>query len=563
MVCTVLQEWNPESTRQQTWKVIRNWLTWCYTNNCFCPADKERALDYEHNVAPYISSPGAANGGLPENDRGVFRVLPDRLSRPTHVLVAARMSRFYGKDLYHFCHMGKEESVYAHALNSCMTHFRPDFRLLFDNCPIYDSGLHIRKLGLGYTFPGLVQQGQEGEAISECDPYVKAFAWRGAMGAQPLAEGLGVNIWGLLTMASLLESSDLHPKGSSDFARNVLGQILQHAPVSATPGNMVPIRSFNVHSGKPQYLVIPPLATRPEHFLRPVQDENFASSGELTYCREKHGLLPEDMMHCANLIGTASFLKCDYLNVAPAILKGCYQLMPKRRYPIVKMSSDGGSGDNGDTLRGDIYIENARARIRWLRDHAGSEEDCDFESVETDCSGWESALREHSLIVLPMVCRPCAAVWVEEVGGKVGLIVPAIDAPAGSSNCVNFDYDGWRYKVLHEEGGYLFRNPVKVLKDLVSVGTVLWLAPLSPAWMSLQVNMPGQIHPDERASYAIRVRVATPALTDPNKEKVYVSYLLRSKKGVGATTSKTIEVDPWELIPKESGGFNVVPVLLS
>jgi hypothetical protein len=75
--------------------------------------------------------------------------------------------------------------------------------------------------------------------------------------------------------------------------------------------------------------------------------------------------------------------------------------------------------------------------------------------------------------------------------------------------------------------------------------------------------MPAQIQPDERASYAIRVRVATPALSDPNKEKVYVSYLLRSKKGVGATTSKTIEVDPWELIPKESGGFNVVPVLLS
>ena len=536
---------------------------WCYFNNCFCPADKERALDYVHNLAPYITSPGAPNGGLPENDRGVFRVLPDRLSRPSHVLVAARVSRFYGKDLYHFCHMGKEESVYAHALNSCMTHFRPDFRLLFDNCPIYDSGLHIRKLGLANTLPGLVQLNHEPGASSECDAYVRAFAWRGATGAQPMSEGLGVNIWGVLVMASLLESSDLHPKGSSDFARNVLGQILQHAPVSATPGNMIPIRSFNVHSGKPQYLVIPPLATRPEHFLRPVHDENFASSGELTYCREKHGLLPEDMMHCANLIGTATFLKCDYLEVTPAILRGSYQLMPKRRYPVLKLSPDGDSGWDGDTLRGTIYIENARARIQWVRDCMGSSSDCDFESVETDCSGWESVLKEHSLVVLPMVCRPCAAVWVDEADGKIGLIVPAIEVPAGSSNCVNFDHENWRYKVLHEEGEYLFQNPVKILKGLVCVGTVLWLAPLSPSWSSLQNNIPGQIQPDERASYAIRVRVATPASAAPNREKLYVSYLVRSKRGVGATTSNTIEVDPWELMPKDTPGFNVVPVLVS
>jgi hypothetical protein len=294
-----------------------------------------------------------------------------------------------------------------------------------------------------------------------------------------------------------------------------------------------------------------------------VHDENFASSGELTYCREKHGLLPEDMMHCANLIGTATFLKCDYLEVTPVILKGSYQLMPKRRYPVLKLSPDGDTGYDGDTLQGSIYIENARARIQWVRNCMGAFSECDFESVETDCSGWESVLKEHSLVILPMVCRPCAAVWVAEVNGKVGLIVPAVDVPAGSSNCANFDHDNWRYKVLHDEGEYLFQNPVKVLKGLVSIGTVLWLAPLSPSWTSLQHSMPGQIQPDERASYAIRVRVATPASASPNKEKLYVSYLLRSKRGVGATTSNTIEVDPWELIPKETPGFNVVPVLVS
>ena len=135
-----------------------------------------------------------------------------------------------------------------------------------------------------------------------------------------VSEGLGVNIWGLLAMVSLLGTSDLHPRGSCEFALRALTQILRHAPVSATPGNMILIRSFNVDSGKPKYLHLPTLIARPEHFLRPKTDENFAQVGDLTYCRDKDGFLPEDMMHCANVVGKAMFLKCKVKEVTPDVL---------------------------------------------------------------------------------------------------------------------------------------------------------------------------------------------------------------------------------------------------
>ena len=133
-------------------------------------------------------------------------------------------------------------------------------------------------------------------------------------------------------------AADLHPRGSSEFARKVLVQVLRHAPASATPGNMVPIRCFNVDTGKPQYLQIPDAYTRPEHFLRPVTDENFATSGELTYCRGKDGFLPDDMLHCANVVSTAMFLRCKVRDLTTDTLRGYYQLMPKRWYPLAQFS---------------------------------------------------------------------------------------------------------------------------------------------------------------------------------------------------------------------------------
>ena len=551
------QTWSAGASGHNTWKVIREWLLWCYANHCFCPADRERSLDYVYNVAAYVSSPGSASGGLPDVDSGVFRVAPDRLSKPVHWLVASRVAKVYGKDLFHFCHMGKEESVYAHALYSCMTHFRADFRLLFDNCPLYDTGFHLRKLGLEDHFPGLCAGAQGGEPSPECDPYVRAFSWKGSGGA-PVSEGLGINIWGALVMASLIESSDLHPKGSSDFARNVLSQVLLHAPVCATPGNIIPIRGFNVHSGKPLYMMVPTSSMRPEHFLRPVTDENFGQTGELTYCRERLGLLPEDMMHCGNLLGMASFLKCGYLEVPASVIRCSYHLVPRRRYPVWRPSSEGAS-----EMFGDIYVENSNVHLRCFRKFNEDATPADQATIRLGPMEWEVKLREQSLIILPMICRPCAAAWMGDDGTTIGLISPAVAPVAGDSLCVNFDHIHWRYTVICSGSTDVRAStPLDTLKSLIPIGTSLWVVPGSETWVSLEHKMSPNIPARDKSRYAIRVRLNVPPSANADKLKLYVSYLECHRSGVGSKIPRTISVNPWELVPEGSQGLQCVSVLL-
>ena len=550
------QTWETGGSRYHSWRILRDWLIWCHTNNCFCPADRERSLDYAYNVAPYVSSPGSGIGGLHELDQGVFRVAPDRGSRAVHWTVASRVSKVYGKDLYHFCHMGKEDSVYAHALNSCMTHFRPDFRLLFDNCPLYDTARHVRRLGLEGLLPGLCAGADGVEPVTECDPYVRGFAWKN--NGCVLSEGLGINLWGVLVVASLLESSDLHPAGSGNFARNVLGQILTHAPVCVTPGNVIPLRNYNVHSGKPQFLIVPASASRPEHFLRPVTDENFATSGELTYCRAKFGLLPEDVMHCANVMGVASFLKCDYLEVTASLLRGPYHLVPRRRYPVWRRGQLGG----GDEAGGDIVVENGSIQIRWTPFDAGAPSLSGWECVHVGVLDWEAKLRELSLIVLPMISRPCAAVWMGSDRQTVGLIVPAVDPVQGDNTCVNFSHDDWQYLVLCGEEDVRGVTPLYAVKSLINVGTILWIVPGTPAWRSLERHISSHIPREEAQQLAISVRLNVPSAMHPDRSKLFVTYLVRPRAGVGSMIPGTIGVDPWELMPAGAPGWKCAPELV-
>jgi len=79
-------------------------------------------------------------------------------------------------------------------------------------------------------------------------------------------------------MASLIGSANLHPKCASDFSRSIIARILRNAPRAATPGNKLPIRSFNTQTGKPEMLIITPEA-RPNHFVRPNMDDVFVMSG--------------------------------------------------------------------------------------------------------------------------------------------------------------------------------------------------------------------------------------------------------------------------------------------
>lgn len=165
----------------------------------------------------------------------------ERNQKPVHMAVAARISLCYGHDLFHYCNMGKEDSIYGNSLLYCMTSFIPDFRALLDDAPVFDTAKHLTKLGLAGYSPCLMQT----RASAKADKFMKAFTFRGSMANTTLSEAIGVNMWSLLLMGALIGNTNIHPKCSSDFSRNILGLILSKAPPAATPGDKIPIRSIN------------------------------------------------------------------------------------------------------------------------------------------------------------------------------------------------------------------------------------------------------------------------------------------------------------------------------
>ena len=490
----------------------------------------------------------------------MFRVGPDKLNRSVSLRVASKIAQKYGKDLFQYCHMGKEEAVYMHALNTCMTTFRPDFRLLLDGCPIYDTSKHLQTLGLAGGLPFLAKGGPNPACTGDCPPYFCHATWQTG-GTSVGSEGVGVNIWGLLVMASLLGTSDLHPRGSSEFARKVLVQVLRHAPASATPGNMIPIRCFNVDTGKPQYLQIPDAYTRPEHFLRPVTDENFATSGELTYCRGKDGFLPDDMLHCANVVSTAMFLRCKVRDLTTDTLRGHYQLMPKRWYPLAQFSKpgesagpmevDGAAPESSPLRRGWIRVDDVGVHVRtWVQADA-----TDAVTVTYGHTEWEAGLRAQGCLILPMVCRPCAAVWVGDASlptRRIGVVLPVVPPMERTSRCVNFDHEGWEYRVMHEaDTEAVAVSPADVLEQLIPIGTALRLKPYTASWETLKERLPTAA---AQAGRPIRVRINVPPTAHPeDRHRLYVSYAVRTRDNVDSRASATLAVDPWELEPAQIG----------
>lgn len=125
---------------------------------------------------------------------------------------------------------------------------------------------------------------------------------------------VGVHAFSLLLCVSLAGAPTLHPKISSNVARTLLREIMRHSPPCATPGNNALVRSFNLHTTMAERVIVPKQA-RPQHFPRPVDDWNFANSGQFTFTRTIGRFLPEDAMHCGGLFHFAELYGCDVLEL--------------------------------------------------------------------------------------------------------------------------------------------------------------------------------------------------------------------------------------------------------
>jgi len=510
--------------------------------------------------------------------RSVLRATQERTGQgthsntiPTHAMVAARIARQYGQDLYRFCHMGKETSVYSHALYTCLTVFVPDFRGLLDNAPVFHTAKHIRKLGLEALVPGLLTQDQDradnfmkvliiAAAISISSlPIIlhlkkQAFVWRSSMGPV-LSEGIGINAWSLLVMASLIGSSNLHPKCASDFARSILTRILRHAPRAATPGNKLPIRSFNTQSGKAEMLIISS-ESRPDHFVRPNMDDVFATTGEFTYCRGKGQFLPEDVLHCPHLMALAGRLVCSPHEVPARHLQGYYQLIPNQAYPVYRAADS--DARHPTPTEGSIRVGGGKVTIRLDNDGNGAPfvEHCDFFS-------WEQRLADLGLVVLPLVARLGAAVWTSSARSALACLVPS--GRDGDEEC-NFDAERVQYLALHAEG--VPPTPigiVETLELLVPIGTPVCIVPDSAAWVALQPKFPPGIAPDRLAQTGVRARLTVPPSARGHAaKKLYLTVPQRARfLGEAAPPPITIEVDPWEVVPSGGGAFDEIRELVA
>jgi len=226
--------------------------------------------------------------------------------------------------------MGPEQSVYSNAIVDLMTQWLPDCRQLL-SAHIFDSKRHLRKLGLDAHLPGvsdwpvgadrppqfarsfmLYPQNNQVRArvfLVLCVSLTGPFGWQ-----DPSAMCVGVHAFSLLLCVSLADGPTLHPKISSNVARTLLREICRHAPPCATPGNNILVRSFNLHTTMAERVILPK-NDRPQHFPRPVDDWNFASSGRFTFARAIGRFVPEDAMHCGALFRYADLYGCDILEL--------------------------------------------------------------------------------------------------------------------------------------------------------------------------------------------------------------------------------------------------------
>ena len=535
---------------------IRKWVKDLGDDWCFCP-DKADMPVSRSNITSYISSPGTDMGAINES-AGVRRVLrhpiDNKTQRPIENSVGDLLGKEFGSELRLYCHFGKESSIIPLLLRDMMG-MQVDLRPILHRAPIYDSPKHIRKLGLHQSLPGLM-----GQDDPQPGPLLQDFAWQSVTNSV-LSSGIGVNMWALLTLASMIGCTEIHTKNSSRFASSALSCILSMAPSSATPGRMVPVRSFNANTTTHEYIPVtlqPGKTQRNEHFIRPSKDNHFAHGGMHTFCPVVDGLAPEDYLGCGHVAAMAKLLCCKYIEVPAKYLRGVYQLVPGRYYALYKHPHEA----NADTLEGTLIINKSSVEImHWKKGDKGH-----AEASECAFADWHGHLLAAELLVLPMVFRQGAAVWIDG-GARVGCLVA--DGTARSiaeggesvSNgqfVSNFDHVKHCYHAVTEENQYEELEPEGVLDHLIPPGTMLWLKPYTTTWNDLHAHFPLKSIPEgELDNRALAVRLDFPLEDDYTPGQLCVIVLQR-KFGSLRMQAPDYEhycVDPWEVVPVDTEGF--------
>lgn len=490
---------------------IRAWMTRSVHNHRFC-------VDDNGNKTLYMSSDSDENQGPKDEGLCLLRVRKPKTPHcDVNSLIGQNINKLYGKPLYEACHMGPESSIYANAIHSMLQEYAPDFRQLYSNF-IYHSKRHVDKLKMNQFFPECADWAEDSPP-----PLAKIFANRD-QNREIQGFSLGINVWGLLLMASL-GATTMHPHVVSDIARNILKDILQKAPMCATPGNSCNVRSFHLETTLPQSIMVSN-ERRPKHFLRPLNDLSFLQNGEFTYAANVKQFMPEDILHCGFLFSLAKTLCCNFLEIPGSVVYADYEINANEVYAVWDCI-----GARYGTLK--VVTRDRDVVLRNITDE--SEDHWRYED-------WNTKLKQNNYVILPVISRAGACVWFSL--GKLGLLVPCSD---DSSNNLN-EEDGSYMCIVEPDMVKHRMDGLEVLRNLVGVGTqfLLDIFEYGERYADLQQKIPR----GRQGRTKLLVRLNVPSTLQPNPNKVFVSYVQKPSRGGSSDTGlscSTLEVDVWEL----------------
>ena len=517
-------------------RAVRDWILWLIQNCCFSPEEYDRPWSSDSNIKCYVSCPGTMEGGVMESPgvKNILRFTPsNRGSKPPLQMIAEMIAKEFGGELARFCHVNSEICILERMLDKLMS-FKMDLRPILFNAPVFNTRKHIKKLGLEGDLPGLCRQGYD-----KPDCFLKMGVWKTGGGAVG-SEGASVNMWALLTAASLVGSNHIHCKSSSRISQSLLALILESAPAAVTPGNVVPVRSFDEVSGSLEMVQVQ-CYRRPENFLRPVNDVNFAINGVFSYCPVEDGEMPEDYLGFGHVRAQAKFLKCKYMEVPPQHIMGSYQILPGRYYCVY---------NHATKCVGNVFVGDKKVRIE-LRE--------DGELLDADFDKWEEHLTARSYLVLPTIFRSGAVVTLEDDDEGVGCLVT--DGTRKSMGFVpsdfylsNYDHLGYCYHALTAEEELETITADKIYQRLVNPGADLWIRPDTQTWAELQKYFPKNeaLGPEREALRMVKARLNVSLVSNPDPRKVCVTVIYKKLHGLQTVDLEIqhLSLYPWELSRK-------------
>lgn len=510
---------------------IKAFVTYCVRNNRFCPED-ESGYDTGSNISCYISD--SANQDLTPADcrSSIFRLLPcngrdkeDLRELPQRV--ALKLHSIFGGDLYRDCHMGPEVSVLKNALIYILDKkFRLDLRGLISP-KIFNSRQHLSKLGVLQHL-----QGMRDYTGSDAPAYAKQYVCK--VGNEIRSQGMGFHLWSLLLMNSLFIGSDpfnAHPRMVHVFSNNLMSLILANSPPGATPGNTVPLRSFDDSAHAVELTI--QSENRPEHFWRP-SEKSFMETGFLSVAGAIGRLLPEDYLHIPGHPMVAQRYCCgdDIMSTPPESYKSSLNLQPDYIYPFVLPYEEDQFGFvKVNSESEDVLIEVFQNRL-------------DIDGVSsTTCNfyNWEKHLQDNKIMLTPLITRLGAAVLVDGPDGNkvLGCLIPK------EEHGKLLDHETFSYQALIDKD----MNAVKVFftdiftNAMVPVGEIVYL--------NMEVLDESDFRGQAVEGKWLYTRLSVPNIRCPEVGKLYVNCLRKPlgyrNGGAASEVMLTLVVNPWDV----------------